>query len=77
MVLLEDRLQPDNVSQVALDEDCLRVYGISMPLAQIIVYDHPLARFDQLLDDNAADVACPTGDQNIHFLPFSPFSQSK
>jgi len=66
LVRAEHGADDRGVRQVALDERRLRVDGRAMPLVQVVQHDDRLAGANQLLDHDAANVARPAGDQDLH-----------
>ena len=53
------RVHRRTVRQVTLDKRCLRVHGLPVALVQVVKDDDLFAGLDQLLDGDAADIACP------------------
>jgi hypothetical protein len=68
-VLAEDSIYSRPVSQVSLDKDGVRVNGSLVALVEIVEDDYRLAGFDELLGDNAADIAGATCYQDLHGCP--------
>jgi hypothetical protein len=59
-MLVEDSIYSRPVSQVSLDKDRVRVNSGPVALVEIVEDDYRLAGFDELLSNNAADVARAT-----------------
>jgi hypothetical protein len=58
------------IHQIGCNECGFRHCGGFVAFAEIVVYDGFVTMFDQLLDDHAADVTSPAGDQNLHELRY-------
>ena len=62
----EDRTQSITVADVGLDEGSALRNGRAMAPAEVVDDDHVVAILNQLLGDDAADVAGAAGDHELH-----------
>jgi hypothetical protein len=69
-VLVQRAYERVAIHQIGFDECGFGHYGRRVACAQIVVYDGFVTVVDQLFDDNAADVTCSAGDQNLHEMRY-------
>jgi hypothetical protein len=68
-VRVEEALERAHIGQIDLHELGVWMYGSVMPLEKVIEHHNAIAGLDEFLDNDAANIPGPAGNQNMHVYP--------